>query len=511
MNKLLMKGIFLTLLMCAFAAECQTINLIEGIKIKNDNRAEALYYYHHNWRALRNTALKLGYLHSFELVEVDSEEASEFDILLVTKYANQNDYDQAESRFEDIIAQSSGLKLLNKLKPNDFRESVFVKVAKGLQSQQHLSEEPIKETVIQGLAHPWSMAFLSEDEVLVSEKDGDLLKVNLLTQQKTIIKGFPEDLAINITVDASKYEPGIYPRSLTGRTGSFNMGIFDVVLDPHFTANQLLYVAYAAQINDTFTTKVISATLKDDGLINTKTIFVATPYTPGAWHFGGGMTFGPDGKLYITVGERLFNEVNQPSMPIAQNLQDKRGKIHRINSDGSIPDDNPKFEAGSIDSIYASGIRAAQGLTVEPRTGNIWFSEHGTNQGDEINLLKAGANYGWPIKTTGTYRHADYQPPTLSNRAFTEPMWFWQQTVAPTGLTFYTGNEFPQWKNDLFVSGLSRGSLWRVTMENNTIKAMEELFVDDRVRSRKIVQSPEGKLYLLTDEDNGKIIRIRKK
>ena len=419
MNKFLMTGILLTLLMTAISAKSQTSNLIEATKIKNDNRAEALFYYHNNWRA-------------------------------------------------------------------------------------------IKEVVIQGLAHPWSMAFLSENEVLVSEKDGDLVKVNLITKQKTIIQNFPEDLAINLTIDASQYEPGIYPTSLTGRTGSFNMGIFDVVLDPNFTTNQLVYVAYAAQKNDTFTTKVIRATLKNNALTDIKTIFVANPYTPGAWHFGGGMTFAPDGKLYITIGERLFNEVNQPSMPIAQNLQDKRGKIHRINPNGSIPIDNPTFSNNTVSSIYALGIRAAQGITVDPLSGNIWFTEHGTNQGDEINLLKAGANYGWPIKTTGTYRYSEYKPPALSNRTFSDPIWYWRQTVAPTGLTFYTGDEFPEWKSDLFVSGLSRGSLWRVRIEDNTVKAMEELFVDDRVRSRKVMQSPEGKLYLLTDEDNGKIIRIRK-
>jgi glucose/arabinose dehydrogenase len=419
MNKFLMKGILLILLMTAISAKSQTSNLIEAIKIKNDNRAEPLFYYNNNWRA-------------------------------------------------------------------------------------------IKEVVIQGLAHPWSMAFLSENEVLVSEKDGDLVKVNLITKQKTIIQSFPEDLAINLTIDASQYEPGIYPTSLTGRTGSFNMGIFDVVLDPNFTTNQLVYVAYAAQKNDTFTTKVIRATLKNNALTDIKTIFVAHPYTPGVWHFGGGMTFTPDGKLYITIGERLFNEVNQPSMPIAQNLQDKRGKIHRINPDGSIPIDNPTFSNNTVSSIYALGIRAAQGITVDPLSGNIWFTEHGTNQGDEINLLKAGANYGWPIKTTGTYRYSEYKPPALSNRTFSDPIWYWRQTVAPTGLTFYTGDEFPEWKNDLFVSGLSRGSFWRVRIEDNTVKAMEELFVDDRVRSRKVMQSPEGKLYLLTDEDNGKIIRIRK-
>ncbi|MEP1448892.1 MAG: PQQ-dependent sugar dehydrogenase [Paraglaciecola sp.] len=511
MYRHLIKRLLLFCLVVALPAESQTINLIEGIKIKNGHRDEALFYYNNNWRALRKEASELGYVQSFELMESNLETPSEFDILLITKYATQSDQEQAEARFEQIMAHSGAVKLLNTIQPNEFRKSVFVKMGRGEQLTQPTINEPVKEVVIDGLAHPWSMAFLSEDEVLVSEKDGHLVKVNLLTKHKSVIHGFPEDLANNITIDASQYEAGIYPSSLNGRTGSFNMGIFDVVLDPNFATNQLVYVAYAAQKRDSFTTKVIRATLQNDRLIDVKPIFVADPYTPGAWHFGGGLTFAIDGKLYITIGERLFNEVNQPDMPIAQNLQDKRGKIHRINPDGSIPLDNPKFANNTATSIYAIGIRAAQGLTVDPNTGHIWFSEHGTHQGDEINLLQAGANYGWPIKTTGTYRHKTYKPPTLSERTFTDPTWYWRHTVAPTGLTFYTGNDFPQWKNDLLVSGLSRGSLWRLRIVDNTIKAVEELFVDDRVRSRKIVQSPAGKLYLLTDEDDGKIISIRKK
>ncbi len=369
---------------------------------------------------------------------------------------------------------------------------------------------PEKEVLMDGLKHPWSIAFLSEHDALVSEKDGDLVRVNLKTKQKTVIKGFPNDLARKITINSSAYEFGIYPTSLDGRTGSFNMGIFDVVLDPNFSKNKFVYVAYVAQKKDTFTTKVVRAKLENNVLKNVRAIFVAEPFTPGVWHFGGGMTFGKDGKLYITIGERLFNEINQPPLPIAQNLRDKRGKIHRINSDGTIPKDNPDFGVGTIKSMYAVGIRAAQGLTVEPKTGKIWFTEHGTNQGDEINLLKPGANYGWAVKTTGTYRYKNYNPPKLPDRVFTDPVWFWRQTVAPTGLTFYTGDEFPEWKNNLFVSGLSRGSFWRVRIEGETVKSLEELFVDSRVRSRKVAQSPEGKLYLLTDEDNGKIIRIRR-
>ena len=365
-----------------------------------------------------------------------------------------------------------------------------------------------KETVMENLARPWSMAFISEEEVIVAEKEGDLLKVNLSLGTRTPILGFPADLADSIVINSDEHPRGTYPNNTHNYKGMYNAGIFEILLDPNFADNQTIYVSYAAQKKEKFTTKVIRAQLKDNKLTNIQTILVAAPYTEGLFHFGGGMTFGLDGKLYITVGERLFGERLEPEIPIAQDLKDKRGKIYRINTDGSIPDDNPDLGPTAIPGLFALGIRAAQGITMQPRTGRIWFSEHGTIQGDEINVLEAGANYGWPVKTTGKLRSPDYTPPKMEGTDFTEPTWYWSHTVAPTGLTFYTGTEFPQWQGDLLVSGLSRGSLWRFSVEGDNIQRVEELFVNDRVRARKIVQSPGGKLYLLTDEVNGKIIRV---
>ncbi|MDY8137150.1 PQQ-dependent sugar dehydrogenase [Aquimarina sp. 2201CG5-10] len=368
------------------------------------------------------------------------------------------------------------------------------KVDQSIRISQKIS--PIKEVVVDSLKHPWSLAFLSEEEVIVSEKDGDLIKVNLLSKKKKVIKGFPRDLTDSIRV--------VWRGD--------NSGIYEVVTDPDFQNNNFLYVSYAAKkTGKGSTTKVIRAKLKNDSLQEITTILEASPFTREYFHYGGGMTFGPDKKLYITIGERLFKEVDEPALPIAQDVKDKRGKIYRINSDGSIPEDNPDFGTDAVPGIYAIGIRAAQGIAVQPNTGSIWFSEHGTRQGDEINILKAGANYGWPIVTTGKYRSRDYFPPKLEERTFTDPVWYWQHTVAPTGLMFYTGDEFAQWKNDLLVPGLSRGSLWRFQVEGEVIKSAEELFIDDRVRSRKIAQSPLGKLYMLTDEDDGKILRIKNK
>lgn len=367
-----------------------------------------------------------------------------------------------------------------------------------------------KRIVLEGLKRPWSAAFLSKDVALISEKDGHLLKVDLLTKEKIKIKGFPADLMDTITINSKAYAPGSFPRDADGKRIKYNAGIFDVVLHPDFDTNNTLYVSYVSQKGPLSTTKVIRAVLEKDSLTQVQSILVAEPYTEGLFHYGGGMTFGADGKLYITVGERLFSEINQPAIPIAQNLTDKRGKIYRLNGDGSIPDDNPDFGKNAVLGLYAVGIRASQGITLNKKTGAIWFSEHGTRQGDEINLLEAGANYGWPIKTTGGYRGVGYEPPAMEDRVFTDPKWYWLQTVAPTGLTFYTGDEFPEWKDNLFISGLSRGSLWRVVLDGETITSLEELFVHDRVRARKVVQSPDGKLYVLTDEVEGKMIVIER-
>lgn len=366
---------------------------------------------------------------------------------------------------------------------------------------------PVKETVISGLRRPWSMAFLSEDEALVTEKDGDLLKVNLVTKQTSIITEFPNDKADSLVVYAKNYPLGTYPSRVNGFKGRYNAGLFDVVLDPQFSTNQWIYISYASERDKKYATKIIRAKYENDSLTDIQTLFVALPYADGLFHFGGGLMFGNDGKLYATIGERLFGDSLQPDVPIAQDLTDRRGKIYRFNPDGSIPIDNPDFGPEAVPGLYAPGIRAAQGLAVDPRTGDIWFSEHGTNQGDELNLLEKGENYGWPIISTGTYR-GGYEPPEM-DRDFTVPKWSWYKTIAPTGLTFYSGTAFPEWKDNLIVPGLSRGNLWRFVIEDKTIKSVEELFVDDRDRTRKAVQSPGGQLYILTDEADGRIIRIR--
>jgi len=244
--------------------------------------------------------------------------------------------------------------------------------------------KPMKETVMDGLKRPWSMAFLSENEALVTEKDGNLLKVNLQTKEKIAITDFPKDLADSLIVFAKDYPLGTYPSRTNGFKGRYNAGILEVKLGPNFSQNQWVYLSYVSEKEKKYATKIIRAKLVNNTLTDIQTLLLALPYADGLFHFGGGMIFGNDGKLFITTGERLFGDALQPSMPIAQDLTDMRGKIYRLNPDGSIPVDNPDFGLDAVKGIYAAGIRAAQGLTVDPRTGNIWFTEQHFQHGKTI-------------------------------------------------------------------------------------------------------------------------------
>ncbi|MEO1731462.1 MAG: PQQ-dependent sugar dehydrogenase [Pseudomonadota bacterium] len=341
-----------------------------------------------------------------------------------------------------------------------------------------------REVVLSDLKSPWGMAFIDAKSVLITEKEGGLVLADLATGTRLDVAGLPSDIFEDIR----------------GEVPFDNSGLFDVALDSDFAQDPWVYLSYSAAQGDGLTTKVVRAMLVDGALFNTETLLVAEPFTQGEFfHYGGGLAFGADGKLYVTVGERIFNETAGPPLPIAQDVSDRRGKIYRINRDGSIPADNPEFGEGAVPGLFAIGIRASQGIALKPDTGELWFSEHGSRQGDEINRLVAGANYGWPIVTTGGYRNDNYAPPPPGETAFQSPEWSWPQTVAPTGLAFYSGAEFPEWRGDLFVSGLSLGSFWRFDFEGGRIVGVEEMFVNDRKRSRDVAMAPDGSLYMLTD------------
>ena len=352
---------------------------------------------------------------------------------------------------------------------------------------------PQQLVVAEGLLHPWDITFLSADEALVTEKDGQLRRVHLGTGEHEPVAGFPNDLD-NVRRDD--------PRD--------NSGLFGLELDPDYADNGWIYVAYSAGDADGTALTVIRARLgADNTLVDVEEIFKALPLSTDRFHYGGGLVFDDERRLFITVGERVFDEGDQAALPVAQDPTHALGKIFRINADGSIPADNPDFGPSAVPGIYALGVRASQGITRDPVSGEIWFSEHGPTQGDEINRLRAGANYGWPVRTTGAYRNGDYQPPAIE-ADFTDPVHHWENTVAPTGLAFHTGTTFPEWEGHLLVAGLSGGNLWRIELDDGEPPVATKMFEETPMRFRKVEEGPNGSLYLLTDESNGRVIRLER-
>jgi glucose/arabinose dehydrogenase len=349
-------------------------------------------------------------------------------------------------------------------------------------------------TVATGLRHPWSMAFLPGGDFLVTEKDGGFVRVTG-TGTLVPVTGAPADLD-NV-------------RQLAGD----NSGLFDVVLHPRFADTRRLYFAYAAKGDDGTTTRLATARLVDDRLVDTATLFDATPRSAVRHHYGGGLLLGRDGLLYLTVGERFFHERDNPPLPAAQDPADRRGKVYRFTLDGAPAAANPGFGPQAVPGLYATGVRAAQGLAQDPESGRIWMSDHGPVGGDELNVLEAGANYGWPIETAGRYRNADYTPSrSLPGAVYRAPAWaFTDRTVAPAGLVVYAGTEFPEWRGDLIVAGLSRGYLLRADVEGGRIVGVHDLMDEPRVRLRNVKQAPDGALYALTDEREGRLLRVRRR
>lgn len=212
----------------------------------------------------------------------------------------------------------------------------------------------------------------------------------------------------------------------------------------------------------------------------------------------------------MTTGERHFNEVDNPPLPASQDTNDRRGKIYRFTLEGKPAPGNPDFGRGAPPGLFATGVRSPQGLAQDIESGRVWFTDHGAVGGDELNLLAAGANYGWPVRTQGRYSNPDFRPiRTLGEVSYRDPVYGWgDHIVAPSGILFYTGSAFPEWRGDLLVAGITYGNLMRIDLEGERVRAVDFLIVDDPVRLRGVEQAPDGTLYLLTDEQDGKLIRV---
>ncbi len=334
-------------------------------------------------------------------------------------------------------------------------------------------------TVATGLEHPWSIAFLPDGRMLVTERPGRLRIVTMKGEISAPVTGVP---AVHAKGQG---------------------GLLDVVLDPDFSENASIYLAYAEPgAAGTNGTAVARARLDGARLADLEVIFRQAPKIKSDHHFGCRLVFARDGSLFVALGER--NSERQS----AQDLGTHLGKIVRITKDGMVPADNPFVgRDGALPEIWSLGHRNIQGATLDPATGRLWAVEHGPRGGDEINLPEGGRNYGWPVITYGT----EYSGPAIgegtAKPGMEQPHYYWIPSIATSGMTFYTGDAYPEWRGNLFVGALAAKLVARLEIgADGKVKAEERIPVGERVRD--VRQGPDGALYLVTDEDNGRVLRL---
>ena len=335
------------------------------------------------------------------------------------------------------------------------------------------------ETVVSDVSVPWGMDWLPNGDMLLTERSGTL----------------------HIFSDGQLSEPvaGV-PEVWANGQG----GLLDVALHPDYEENGWIYITYSSpQGNERgANTALMRARLNEDhsSLTDQEVLYKAVPNTTRGQHFGSRIAFDDEGYLYFSIGDRGNRDVNP------QDINRDGGKIYRLNPDGSIPEDNPFInEDGAKKAIYSYGHRNPQGMDTHPETGEIWTHEHGPRGGDEVNLVKKGENYGWPIISFGiNYSGTEFAEDT-ARAGMMQPDWYWDPSIAPSGMEFVTGDTYPEWKGHLLVGSLKFNYLVLCRMENNTITG-EELLFEGIGRVRSVEQGPDGYIYVGT-EGNG-IVRI---
>lgn len=333
-------------------------------------------------------------------------------------------------------------------------------------------------TVATGLEHPWGLAFLPDGRMLVTERPGRLRLVEPDGRLSAPLTGVPQ----------------VWARG--------QGGLLDVVLAPDFAQSRTLYLSYAEPDGGEAGTAVARARLGTTGLEQVTVIFRQQPKVGSGVHFGSRLVFARDGMLFITTGERGRRDD-------AQNLGRHMGKVIRIRPDGGVPSDNPFTNRGGVrPEIWSYGHRNAQGAALHPQTGQLWTVEHGARGGDEVNAPRAGHNYGWPVITYGRDYSGSRIGEGTAKAGMEQPIHYWDPSIAPSGMAFYTGNRFPAWRGNLFVGSLKFGLLVRLTLRGEAVTGEERLLEGLGARVRDVRQGPDGYLYLLTDESNGRVLRI---
>jgi len=335
--------------------------------------------------------------------------------------------------------------------------------------------------VVGGLVHPWSLAFLPDGGLLVTERPGRLRIVRDGVLDRRPLAGVPTVRAMGLS------------------------GLMDVALHPRFAENHYVYLTYTKPVGDEQATLALARGRFEGGaLTDVRDIFVASPGTGGASR----IAFGLDGSLFMTTGGGGGNGAQDPNS--------YAGKVLRLRDDGTVPSDNPFVgRAGYKAEVYSLGHRNSLGLAVQPGTGDVWQNENGPNGGDEINIIRPGRNYGWPLVSYGRTYLGPKQSEQPWREAFEQPIVFWVPSIAVSGMTFYTGNRFPKWKGDVFVGGMRTGEipgtghLERILFNEKMEELRREsLLAEMRQRIRDVRQGPDELLYLLTDADDGGVLRI---
>ena len=340
-------------------------------------------------------------------------------------------------------------------------------------------QEPFRVvTLTTGLEHPWGMAFLPDGRILITERPGRL---------RLFADGVlhPEPIT------------GLPPIAQHGQGG-----LLDVALHPDFANNGLVYLAFAMRDADGVGTSVGRGRLEGHRLVDGRKLFDLLPRSNTGRHFGSRLVFDRHGNLFVTLGDR-------GDRSRAQDLGDHAGSVIRITADGLVPSDNPFVDRADVrPEIYSFGHRNLQGAILESETGELWTHEHGPQGGDEINIIHPGRNYGWPVITYGKEYGTGFDIGTTHKEGMEQPLHYWVPSIAPSGMAFYTGDRFPEWRGNLFVGSLKFRLLVRLELDGDKVVHEERLLKDRLGRIRDVRNGPDGYLYLLTDEPDGKLVRL---
>ncbi len=367
------------------------------------------------------------------------------------------------------------------------------------------SETAFEVTVLaKGLDRPWAVEPLPDGRFLITEKSGQMRIVTAKGEVSEPLGGLLP-VGQGGTTEASG-QGGLPPISARGQGG-----LLDVALSPNFEKDRTIFWSFSEQREGGSGTSVARGVLSADGkkLEQVRVIFRALPTYNNGLHFGSRLAFGPDGKLYVTFGDRFDKATMRP---LAQSLGSHNGKVIRINPDGTVPDDNPFVkQQGALAEIWTLGHRNIQSATFDDQ-GRLWTVEHGARGGDELNLIEKGKNYGWAIISYGEEYSGEPIPGNITAKeGLEQPVYYWDPVIAPSGMEFYTGSAFPGWRGNIFIGGLVSEKLVRLVIKDNRVVGEEHLLTERGQRIRDVRQGPDGALYIVTDQSNGELWKITPK